>query len=148
MARTTLTDAQWGLIQPLLPGKPSDPGRTGRDNRSTLEGMLWIMRTGAPWRDLPSQFGNWNSIHRRFRRWAKAGVFDRLFEATNGDLDLRAVMVDGSFAKVHQHGTGAPKAEAHPRNRPRLRPLAAVAVGLLRKSWRWWTRRAGWSNSP
>ena len=148
MARTMLTDRQWQLIEPLLPGKASDPGRTGNDNRGTLEGILYTMRTGIPWRDMPEQFGKWNTVFQRFRRWAKRGVFDRIFEATNGNLDLRTVMVDGSFAKVHQHGAGAPKEAAHPTSRPKLRPLAAVAVGLLQKSWRWWTSPGDWSGSP
>ena len=129
MPRTKLTDRQWRLIEPLLPGKAADPGRTGMNNRMTLEGIIWVMRTGAPWRDLNPKFGKWNTIHKRFRRWTMAGVFDRIFKATHGNLDLRTVMVDGSFAKVHQHGTGAPKADAHPMNRPNVRLLAVVAVG-------------------
>ena len=129
MARTILSDKQWEHIAPLLPGKEGDPGRTGGDNRKTLEGILWNIRTGSPWRDLPPEFGNWNTIHRRFRRWAKSGAFDRVFEATDGDLDLRSVMVDGSFAKVHQHGTGAPKEAARRMNRPTTKQLAEAAAG-------------------
>ena len=75
----------------------------------SLEGMIWITRTGAPWRDLPRGFGNWNTVHRRFRRWARSGVFQRIFDVIEEDLDLKAVMVDGTFAKVHQHGAGAKK---------------------------------------
>ena len=105
--RTTLTDAQWKVIQPMLPGKRRDPGRSGRDNRRSLEGIVWVLRTGAPWRDVPPQFGKWNTLHRRFRRWTRSGVFDRVFTAKIGDSDLRSIMVDGTFAKVHQHGTGA-----------------------------------------
>ena len=148
VAREVLTDRQWELLAPILPGKEGDPGRTGQNNRATVEGMLWVMRTGAPWRDLPADFGNWNSIHRRFRRWTDAGVWDQVLEAANEHLDLRAVMIDGSFAKVHQHGTGAPKEEARPRSRQRGKPLAVVAAGLLRKSWHWWTGRGDWSSSP
>ena len=105
--RTTLTDAQWRIIKPFLPGKITDPGRTAVSNRRTLEGILWILRTGAPWRDVPPQFGKWNTLHRRFRRWSKTGVFDRVFAAKVGDRELRSIMVDGTFAKVHQHGAGA-----------------------------------------
>ena len=122
MARKLLTHRQWKLVSPLLPGKPSDPGRTGCNNRRTLEGILWVIRTGAPWRDLPEYFGNWNTIHHRFRHWVKAGVFNKIFEATRGKLDLRSVQVDGTFAKVHQHGTGTPKADARPLNQPAGRP--------------------------
>ncbi len=121
MARTVLTNRQWQLIGPMLTGKPTDPGRTGSDNRLTLEGILWIMRTGAPWRDLPDVFGNWNTVHRRFRRWVNSGVFDRIFEATHDTFDLRVVQIDGSHVKVHQHGTGAKKVDARPLHQPNTR---------------------------
>ena len=64
-------DKQWKLIEPILPGRPGTPGRSGADNRMALEGMIWICRTGSPWRDLPEEFGNWNSLHKRFRRWTE-----------------------------------------------------------------------------
>ena len=118
MARKLLTERQWRTISPLLPGKSSDPGRTGYDNRAALESILWVMRTGSPWRDLPESFGKWITVYQRFRRWTKAGVFDRIFETTKGALDLRSVQVDGTFGKVHQHGTGAPKWAARPTNPP------------------------------
>ena len=129
MARKKLTNRQWNLIQPLLPGKVGDPGRSGCDNRNTLEGILWIMRTGSPWRDLPNQFGRWGSVYQRFRRWTQAGVFDRIFEVTKGNLDLRAVQVDGSFVKVHQHATGAKKEDAHQTSPGQSKPSGKVVVG-------------------
>ena len=106
----------------------------------SLEGMIWITRTGAPWRDLPQEFGNWNTVHRRFRRWVQSGVFQRVFDVTEGDLDLKTVMVDGTFAKVHQHGTGAKKAVARLRNRLSGRLSAVVEAGLPPSSWPWLTR--------
>ena len=115
MARKILSDRRWRRIAPHLPGKQGDPGRSGTDNRLTLEGILWIARTGAPWRDLPPEFGKWNSVYMRFRRWAKGGVLDRLFGVlSRWMLDLTVVMVDGTFVKVHQHGTGSPKGSALP----------------------------------
>ena len=75
-----LKDEQWECVAPLLPGKAGDPGRTGSDNRLFLEAVLWMVRTGAPWRDLPEAFGSWNTVFRRFRRWAQAGVFECLFQ--------------------------------------------------------------------
>ncbi len=129
MVRTKLTIRQWKLIEHLLPGKPGDPGRTGSDNRRTLEGIFWIMRTGAPWRDLPEHFGKWITVYQRFRRWEINGVFDRIFEATNGDLDLRSVQVDGSFVKVHQHAAGAPKEAARPATPGYIKPSEKAEVG-------------------
>ena len=80
MARRILSDSQWACVAPLLPGKNGDPGRSARDNREFLEAVLWMARTGAPWRDLPGEFGLWNSLFQRFRRWAHKGVFERVFK--------------------------------------------------------------------
>ena len=107
MDRTILSDVQWERIAPVVPGKDGDPGRSGTDNRLFVEAVLWVARTGAPWRDLPSGFGNWNSVFRRFRRWAQKGVFDSIFEALSGDPDFEYVMIDGTIIRVHQHGSGA-----------------------------------------
>ena len=84
MIRSVLSDTQWERIAPLLPGKPGDPGRSGDNNRGFLEAVLWIARTGSPWRDLHPDFGLWNSIFRRFRRWATKGVFESLFKELSG----------------------------------------------------------------
>jgi transposase len=102
-----LRDDQWERIAPLLPGKPGDPGRSAADNRLFLEAVLWIVRVGAPWRDLPAGFGNWNSAFQRFRRWAKGGVFDRIFQVLSEDADFEYVIIDGTIVRVHQHGAGA-----------------------------------------
>jgi transposase len=102
-----LKDEQWERVAPLLPGKAGDPGRSGLDNRLFLEAVLWMVRTGAPWRDLPEMFGNWNSVFRRFRRWAQASVFERLFQVLSGDPDFEYALIDGTIIRVHQHGTGA-----------------------------------------
>lgn len=118
MVRLMLSNRQWRKIEPLLPGKRQDPGRTGENNRLTLEGILWIARTGAPWRDLPEVFGHWNTVYQRFNRWVKRGVFDRVFQILNKNLQLRTVMIDGTFVKVHQHGTGSLKESARPVERP------------------------------
>lgn len=106
MIRLVLRDDQWERVAPLLPGKEGDPGRSGQDNRLFLEGVLWIARTGSPWRDLPDAFGNWNSVWRRFRRWALKGVFDRVFNSLSDDPDFEYVIIDGTIVRVHQHGTG------------------------------------------
>ena len=107
MIRWALSDAQWERVAPLLPGKVGDPGRSGKDNRLFLEAVLWIARVGAPWRDLPEAFGNWNSIFQRFRRWVEKDVFTRLFEALSGEPDFEYALIDGTIIRVHQLGTGA-----------------------------------------
>ena len=118
MVRMMLSNRQWKRIKPLLPGKRGDPGRTARNNRLALEGILWIARTGAPWRDLPDKFGRWHTIYQRFNRWVKRGVLDRIFHVLNKNLQLKIVMIDGTFIKVHQHGTGSLKDCARPAERP------------------------------
>jgi transposase len=97
--RFVLSDSQWKIIAPLLPGKASDCGVTAKDNRLFVEAVLW--------RDLPSAFGAWNSIFRRFRRWAKAGVFDRIFKALSGEPDFEYALIDGTIVSVHQKASGA-----------------------------------------
>ena len=107
MDRFVLSDGQWARIAELIPGKPGDPGRSGTDNRLFLEAVLWIVRTSAPWRDLPGTFGHWNAVFRRFRRWAVAGVFERVFKALRDDPDFEYVIADGTIVRVHQKATGA-----------------------------------------
>jgi len=107
LIRTILTPDQWERVAPLLPGKATDPGATAEDNRVFLEAVLWIARTGSPWRDLPEAFGKWNSVWRRFRRWALKGVFERIFSKLSDDPDFEYVIIDGTIVRVHQHATGA-----------------------------------------
>ena len=105
--RFVITDSSWEIIEPLLPGSIRDRGRTAKDNRLFVEAVLWKVRVGGPWRDLPSGFGEWYSVFRRFRRWAQRGVFQRLFEAVSGDPDFEYVLVDGTIVNVHQKASGA-----------------------------------------
>ncbi len=107
MNRYVLTDAQWARMEPHCLGKASDPGRSGGDNRLFLEAVLWIARTGSPWRDLPASFGKWNPVFKRYSDWVKAGVFKRIFEVVSDDPDMEYAMVDAPIVKVHRHGHGA-----------------------------------------
>ncbi|HQU17398.1 MAG TPA: IS5 family transposase [Gammaproteobacteria bacterium] len=109
MARRILQDGQWARIQDLLPGKASDCGVTTKDNRRFLEAVLWIGRTGAPWRDPPAELGNWHTPFTRFSRWAKKGVWERLFQALSQDRDLEEVILDSTVIRAHQHAAGAKK---------------------------------------
>ncbi len=106
-SRFVLTDHQWRIIAPLCLGRDDTRGSSGRDNRLFLEAVLWIVRTDAPWRDLPSEFGHWNSTFRRFRRWVQVDVFKRIFDALSDEPDMEYAMIDATIVKVHRHGMGA-----------------------------------------
>lgn len=116
MARMWLRDEQWARIRDLLPGKASDPGRTAADNRVFVEAVLWMARTGSPWRDLPEEFGPWNSIFRRFARWSDTGVWQRVFRVLAADAQFREVYLDTTIVRAHQHSSGAPKKTARKRS--------------------------------
>jgi putative transposase len=107
LIRTVLGDERWARIEGELPGKKGDPGCTARDNRLFVESVLWVARTGSPWRDLPGESGNWLTVYTRFWRWAKKGVWERVFKALSDDPDFEYVMIDGTICRVHQHGAGA-----------------------------------------
>lgn len=107
MIRRELTDAQWARIEKLVPGKEGDKGRHGEDNRLFVDAVLWIARTGAPWRDLPPEFGNWNSQFQRFRRWARKGVWESLFKELSVESDSEYLLIDSTIVRTHQHAAGA-----------------------------------------
>ncbi len=123
MHRYAISDEHWARIEHLLPGKPSDPGRTARNNRLFIDAVLWIGRTGAPWPDLPERFGKYNTAFQRFNRWAKKGVWERL-HAELQDPDLEWLMLDSTTVRAHQHAAGARK-----RGRPQRRPRSAEGSG-------------------
>jgi len=104
MSRTLLRDDQWNRIERFLPGKATDRGVTATNNRLFVEAVLWIIRTGSPWRDLPADFGHWHRVYVRYNRWSKKGVWERIFTTMSDDPDLEYLMVDGSIVQVHQHG--------------------------------------------
>lgn len=113
MHRGELTDRQWERLEVLLPPQKPARGRPAKDHRLVLNGMLWILRTGAPWRDLPERYGPWRTIYSRFSRWQKAGVLQRILEALQqqadaaGELDWEVHFVDGTTVRAHQHAAGA-----------------------------------------
>lgn len=112
MARKNLRDDQWERIAGLLPGKASDPGRTAANNRLFVEAILWMARAGCPWRDLPPEFGPWNSVYKRFSRWSNDGIWHRVFAELCTDADFEEVFIDSTIVKAHQHAAGAPKKTA------------------------------------
>ena len=100
--RYELSDEQWWKIADLVPGKVSDPGRTGDDNRRFVNGVLWVLRSGAHWHDLPPRYGKYKSVHKRFTRWARAGVWERVFDSLTADPDNDYLMLDSSLVRAHQ----------------------------------------------
>jgi transposase len=110
--RYALRDDQWDRIKDLLPGRPGHVGVTARDNRLFVEAVLCRYRAGMPWRDLPERFGDPIKIHTRFSRWAKSGVWARVFAHLAADADNEWAMIDSTIARAHQHSAGAQKKKA------------------------------------
>ena len=141
--RHAISDDDWARIKDLLPGQPGQHGKVAKDNRLFLDAVLWIARTGAPWRDLPERFGNWNSTWRRFDRWARKGVWQRVFEALQ-DPDLEWLILDSTIIRAHPCAAGAPKNGTAPATSP-SRPSAAAGAGSGRRST---APSAGWGCPP
>ncbi len=113
MGRGDLTDQQWQQLQPLLPLQKPPTGRPAKDHRSIINGILWVLRTGAPWRDLPERYGSWPTLASRFYRWHQDGLWDRLLRAVQqqsniqGKVNWELHYVDGTMVRAHQHAAGA-----------------------------------------
>ncbi len=109
MRRYALRDDQWERIKDFLPGREGHVGGTAADNRLFVEAVLYRYRAGIPWRDLPARFGDWQSVWQRFDRWARSGVFDRIFKVLSEDRDNEYMMLDSTIVRAHQHSAGARK---------------------------------------
>lgn len=107
MSRGDLTDAEWRILNPLLPDR-GERGPPIPEKRRTANGILWVLRTGAPWRDMPERYGNWNSVFVRFTRWSKLGVWDAAFEtlASLGPPADKEHAIDSTIVRAHQHAAG------------------------------------------
>lgn len=118
MQRRELSDTQWEKLEPLLPPEKPKVGRPNKPHRLVINAILWQLRTGAPWRDLPEKYGPWETIYSRFNKWSKDGTWKRIFDSLqeqsdeDGDLDWTMHFVDGTSIRVHQHGAGAEKKTA------------------------------------
>jgi transposase len=118
MTRYLLTDAQWARLEPLLPPARPRTGRPNKDHRVVVEAILWRLRAGAPWRDLPAEFGPWQTAYSRFRRWQAAGVWGRALAAlqakadADGGFDWTLHFLDGTTVRAHQDAAGAKKGAA------------------------------------
>lgn len=115
MRRYELTDEQWERIKALLPSQKPKTGRPNQDHRQIVNGIIWILKSGAPWRDLPERYGKVGTVSSRFYRWVAAGVWQRVLAALQGQADDAGTvdwdlhMLDGSIVRAHQHSTGAKK---------------------------------------
>lgn len=112
-----LTDAQWTRIEPLMPSSDGLRGRPFRDHRQVIEGIVYRLRTGIAWRDLPASFGPWQTIWKRHRRFASDGTWDRIHASLVAQADARgeldwSVSVDSTVNRAHQHATNMTRAEA------------------------------------
>jgi transposase len=152
MRRHELTDEQWELIKPLVRRKKAGTGRPSRDPRLMLNGIFWILATGAPWRDLPERFGPWQTVYRYFSTWRRTGLFARIIEALQIKLDERGLIdwelwcVDGANVRASRAAAGADKkvSRGTPTNRPTTR-WAAREAGLDRSStWSLTVRALRW----
>jgi putative transposase len=107
--RYELTDRQWERIKDRLPGRAETVGVTAKDNRRFVNGVLWVLRSGSPWRDLPERYGDWKNTHRRFSRWASRGVWENVFEVLVKDAKNEYLMIDSTIVRAHQHAGGSKK---------------------------------------
>ena len=116
--RHELTDDQWRTLEPLLPPQKPPTGKPNLDHRTVVNGILWRLKTGAPWRDLPERYGKWQTVYSRFRRWQRAGVWARVLAAlqatadARGELDWTLHFLDGTTVRAHPHAAGAKKGAA------------------------------------
>jgi transposase len=120
--RLILRDDQWARMSRHIIGDGRTRGSSGRDNRLFVEAVLWVVRTGSPWRDLPDLFGSWNSAFRRFSRWSRKEVWWRIFAAMSDDEDFEYLIVDSTIVRAHQHSAGAKKGGL------KIKPLAVPAA--------------------
>lgn len=105
--RHDISDDLWNKLKPLLPGQQGSWGGVAKDNRQFINGVFWILRTGAPWRNLSPVYGDWKNTHRRFTRWRDKNIWENLLEKLVDEPNLEWLMIDATHIKVHQHGTGA-----------------------------------------
>ena len=107
MHRHDISDHVWSLLEPLLPGRPGSWGGKAKDNRLFINAVFWILRTGAPWRDLPPEYGDWKNTHRRFCRWRDKGIWGDILSRLMDMPDFEWLLIDSTYCKVHPHATGA-----------------------------------------
>jgi len=143
MKRHELTDEQWALVEPYVPLSTARTGRPARDRRTLLNGIFWILCTGAPWRDLPERFGPWQTVYDHFRKWRKSGVFARIIEALQIKLDQQGLIdwelwcVDGANVRAARAAAGADKKVSSDTRMNQKTTLWAAAEAGLEPSSTW-----------
>ncbi len=120
LKRYELTDQEWEQIAPLIPSNKGKRGRLPKDDRLMLNAMVWLVRSGAPWRDLPERYGPYSSVYSRFRKWIDDGILDNIFRVLSLESELYELSIDASIVQAHQHSAGAKKG-ASERNRAQTR---------------------------
>lgn len=134
--RHELTDQQWGAVKDLLPGKPGDPGRSGRDNRLFVNAVLFVLKTGVPWEDLPERYGKPNTVWKRFDRWCQKGVWRRVFRALGEEgleAELAEVHLDSTVVKAHQVASTGRRRPGEKKVKPTSGDAWAVPAGGSRR---------------
>lgn len=119
MARYDLSEVEWRIVEPLLP--PVGKGARREDDRRIVNGIFYVLRTGSPWRDLPDRYGPYTTVYNRFNRWAKKGVWLRMFEALAERSPQSLQLIDSSIVRAHQHAAGGKKGV-------RITPLAVLVA--------------------
>ena len=105
LRRYELKESEWDRIKTYLPGKKEDVGRTAKDNRLFVNGVLWVLRSGSRWSDLPEYYGKYKSVHKRYSRWCQKGVWDRVFSMLTKDKDKEYLMMDSTVIKAHSQAS-------------------------------------------
>src|SRR5215216_4880885 len=122
MNRRDLSDQQWSRLVSILPAQKPHTGHPNNDHRPIINGMLWVIRTGAPWRDMPERYGKWTTVYSRLQRWRKKGVWERVWQqlqqqaAAEGQVEWEIQFLDGTIVRAHQHAAGAKKVKQKPKH--------------------------------
>jgi transposase len=133
--RYELTDEEWSKVQNLLPPERTNhKGRPRKDNRVMLNAMIWMARSGAPWRDLPERYGSWKSVYSRFRKWFNDGILDNIFHEFSLDAELSELSVDSTIVRAHQHSASATKLESSKFSGPSKIPAEHAKIGALMRA--------------
>lgn len=129
--RLEITDAQWKAFEPILSSDRKKMGRPRNDDRKTFNGIYWVLRTGAPWRDMPEMYGKWQTVYKRFAQWQESGQLEAVFNELRKDCDTQDICIDGTYIKAHRDSAGAKRGISI---LPKTSILVSAVVDALQKS--------------